>query len=71
MMQYEILFVYLELVEARLKLRSKMHGFGAQADEFNKFMAGIEGDISTRNYGADLEECELLLAKFTEQLEVG
>ncbi len=70
MLRYEQLSTYLELVESRLKLRIKMNAYNAQADEFNKFLFTLEADINSKNYGVDLEECELLLAKFTERLEV-
>ena len=69
-MNFDTLTAYLELVELRLKLRMGMNAYNTQGDEFNKFLAGLDDDINSKNYGVDLEECEALLAKFTESLEV-
>lgn len=60
----------MELVELRLKLRIKVDAYNAQGDEFNKFLSNLGADIESRDYGGDLDECETLLAKFTERMEV-
>ncbi|KAL5964605.1 Spectrin alpha chain [Taenia solium] len=66
---FDILSSYLELVELRLKLRIKINAYNAQGDEFNKFLSSLDADIESKDYGGDLDECETLLAKFTERME--
>ncbi|VDK20324.1 unnamed protein product, partial [Taenia asiatica] len=66
---FDILSSYLELVELRLKLRIKINAYNTQGDEFNKFLSSLDADIESRDYGGDLDECETLLAKFTERME--
>lgn len=70
MTNFDVLTAYFELVELRLKLRMGMNAYNTQGDEFNKFLSDLEADINSKNYGVDLEECEVLLSKFTERLEV-
>ncbi|VDM16022.1 unnamed protein product [Hydatigera taeniaeformis] len=66
---FDVLSSYLELVELRLKLRIKIDTYNTQGDEFNKFLSSLDVDIESREYGGDLDECETLLAKFTERME--
>ncbi|VDN97776.1 unnamed protein product [Rodentolepis nana] len=69
MRNYDVLASYYEIIELRLKLRISINSYNTQADEFNKFLASLEADINTKDYGVDLEECETILAKFSERLE--
>ncbi|KAM7541962.1 hypothetical protein Aperf_G00000017227 [Anoplocephala perfoliata] len=69
MKNYDVLASYLELIELRLKLRIGMNAYNLQGDEFNKFLAGLDNDIYSKEYGVDLEECEAILGKFSEHLE--
>ncbi|VDL15838.1 unnamed protein product [Hymenolepis diminuta] len=57
------------VIELRLKLRLGINSYNAQGDEFNKFLASLDADINSKDSGVDLEECETLLAKFSERLE--
>lgn len=70
MKNYDILASYMELIELRLKLRIEMSAYNMQGDEFNQFLAGLDDAIYSKDYGVDLEECEVLLGKFSERLEV-
>lgn len=70
MKNYDVLSSYLEVIELRLKLRLGMNSYNTQGDEFNKFLASLDADINSKDNGVDLEECETLLAKFSERLEV-
>uniref|UniRef100_A0A5K3EEV8 PH domain-containing protein n=1 Tax=Mesocestoides corti TaxID=53468 RepID=A0A5K3EEV8_MESCO len=69
LLHFDVLTKYLELIELRLRLRIGMFSYNTQADEFNKFLSSLEEDINSRYYGVDLEECEILLAKFVDRLE--
>ncbi|KAH9280373.1 Spectrin beta chain, non-erythrocytic 1 [Echinococcus granulosus] len=66
---FDVLSAYLELIEVRLKLRIKINAYNTQGDEFNQFLSSFDADIESRDYGVDLDECETLLAKFTERME--
>ncbi|KAL5107304.1 Spectrin beta chain [Taenia crassiceps] len=66
---FDVMSSYLELVELRLKLRIEVDAYNTQGDEFNKFLSSLGAEIESRDYGGDLDECETLLAKFTERVE--